>query len=139
MAESDEPSRADDEIAALRAKYEAVNRRWWAEADTSLRTLALVGYPTRALAYIVGFGLWLAGWYLLLHEVWERPLGSIAVGELVWRGGCSIFWGWIGFNLISNWRSFDEPGHINNLVSWGMLGVAIAVIAGVAGLWLTYG
>jgi hypothetical protein len=57
MTESNEQPRADDEIAALRTKYEAVIwkkiaeatlnplrreleiQRWWKEADTSLRLL----------------------------------------------------------------------------------------------------
>jgi hypothetical protein len=103
---------------------------------------AIIGYPTRALIYFVGLGLWLAGWYLLpLFKLWERPLGSITLGELVTSVGVAILYGWIGFKLFISYAPRDEEPErdVENLMVWGILGVAIAVVAGAAVLWLTYG
>jgi hypothetical protein len=87
----------------------------------------------------VGFGLCLAVLYLLNRNLWDRPLGSIAFGELVATGGFSLLWGWVGFKLLSSWRNDDDPRHINQLMGWGLVGIAIAVIAGAAVLWLWLG
>jgi hypothetical protein len=58
MAESDEPSlsRRRDWATLDPASREFEVRRWWKEADKSLRLLALLGYLTKHLVYIVGFG-----------------------------------------------------------------------------------
>ena len=91
----------------------------------------------------MGFGLWLAGWYLLLRKQWELPLGSIPSGELVVTVASAIIWGWLGFNVHKRYhRSDDDPDKREyEHCAWGLssVAIAIAVIVGAAALWLTYG
>ena len=89
----------------------------------------------------MGFGLWLAGWYLLLRKSY---LSAASLrGELVVTVASAIIWGWLGFNVHKRYhRSDDDPDKREyEHCAWGLssVAIAIAVIVGAAALWLTYG
>jgi hypothetical protein len=124
-----EQEKRAEERAERLAAIEEVRDRW----------LRGFGYPTRTLIYLVVIILWGVGWYAWLEpkSLWDRPLGSLTVGEignnLIW---CILTFGG-GAMMIRAFFAEDDGGfEYVDWEAWGKFGLGLLVVAILAALWL---
>ena len=110
----------------------------WAERKDLL--LRCIGYPTRAIAFLIMIGLWAAASYLWLapEKIAERPLGSLTLKEIIH----SLFWSLVCIGplvmLVRGLFNDNKEGFID-WEAWDKFGLGLVGVAAAAGLWLSYG